>query len=272
MTLSSACVYPLKTPHAFEAAAALGYDGVEIMVWSDAHTQQVRSLERLVADYGVPVTSIHAPSLVLSQGVWGRLPGPKLERSVDLALELGASTVVVHPPFRWQRRYAAGFAEHVRTLEAATGVQIAVENMFPWRLRNRSLNAYLPAWDPVDQMYEHVTLDLSHAAVARQDGLQMLRSLGGRVAHLHLADGAPSTMDQHLVPGRGSQPCAEVLGELTHTGWQGDVVVEIQTRRARTMGDRYADLRESLRFARTHLRAGGQPTPVGSSAMPRART
>src|SRR5699024_3140135 len=98
VTLSSSAVYPSRAPHAFEAAADLGYDGVEVMVWSDKHTQSARALNDLSARYGVPVTSIHAPSLVLSQSVWGRLPGPKLEHSVDLALEVGASTVVVHPP------------------------------------------------------------------------------------------------------------------------------------------------------------------------------
>lgn len=256
VTLSTSAVYPSRAPHAFEAAAELGYDGVEVMVWSDSHTQSAEALKVLAADYGVPVTSIHAPTLVVSQRIWGRLPGPKLEHSVDLALEVGASTVVVHPPFRWQGRYAAGFAEHVQALTAATGVQIAVENMFPWRWRNREINAYLPGWDPAERDYEHITLDLSHAAVARQDGLELLHSMRDRLTHLHLADGASSTMDQHLVPGRGTQPCAEVLHELARTGWNGDAVVEVQTRKAPTAEHVRADLAASLDFARTHLRAG----------------
>jgi len=258
VTLSTSAVYPSRAPHAFEAAAELGYDGVEVMVWSDSHTQSAEALKVLAADYGVPVTSIHAPTLVVSQRIWGRLPGPKLEHSVDLALEVGASTVVVHPPFRWQGRYAAGFAEHVQALTAATGVQIAVENMFPWRWRNREINAYLPGWDPAERDYEHITLDLSHAAVARQDGLDLLHKMRDRLTHLHLADGVSSTMDQHLVPGRGTQPCAEVLHELARTGWSGDAVVEVQTRKAPTAEHVRADLAASLDFARTHLRAGAR--------------
>lgn len=258
VTLSTSALYPSRAPHAFEAAAQLGYDGVEVMVWSDKHSQSADPLLELSRQYGVPVTSIHAPSLVLSQGVWGRLPGPKLERSVDLALEVGASTVVVHPPFRWQRRYAQGFAEHVRELTNATGMHIAVENMFPWSYRGRKVNAYLPGWDPTDVDYEHVTLDLSHAAVARQDGLELLRGMRERVSHLHLADGVPATMDQHLVPGRGTQPCAQVVQELARTGWSGDVVVEVQTRKAPTAEHVRADLAASLDFARAQVRAGRQ--------------
>jgi len=57
------------------------------------------------------------------------------------------------------------------------------------------------------------------------------------------------------VPGRGSQPCAELLGRLGGMGYRGMVVVEIATRRALTTEERYADLEESLAFARHHLRA-----------------
>lgn len=258
VALSTAAVYPSRAKDAFRLAAEIGYDGVEVMVWSDKDTQSAQALNNLTERFGVPVNSIHAPSLVVSQRVWGRLPGPKLERSVDLALEVGASTVVVHPPFRWQYRYAADFAEHVRELTAATGLRIAVENMFPWRWRNREINAYLPGWDPTERDYEHVTLDLSHAAVARQDGLELLRSMRDRISHLHLADGAASTMDQHLVPGRGTQPCAPVLRELAATGWSGDVAVEVTTRKAPSAEHVRADLTAALDFARTHLAAGQQ--------------
>ena len=256
VTLSSASVYPRKAPFAFEAAAHLGYDGMEVMVWSDSTTQDAKALAKLSADVGVPIRSVHAPTLLVSQRVWGRLPGPKLERTVDLALELGAGTVVVHPPFRWQGLYARGFADHVRELNAATGVTIAVENMYPWRGRKREVQAYLPGWDPTDHHYDKVTLDLSHAAVARQNSLDLLDVFGDRLAHVHLADGTDSMSDEHLVPGRGGQPCDKVLGELVRRGWEGDVVVEIATRRARTAAERFEDLAASLAFARTYLQPG----------------
>ena len=35
IALSTSSVYPLRTPDAFEIAARLGYDGVEIMVYPD---------------------------------------------------------------------------------------------------------------------------------------------------------------------------------------------------------------------------------------------
>ncbi|WP_265520146.1 sugar phosphate isomerase/epimerase family protein [Oerskovia flava] len=262
VTLSSASVYPRKAPFAFEIAAELGYDGMEVMVWSDETTQDARALAKLSADHGMPIRSIHAPTLLVSQRVWGRAPGPKLRKTVDLAMEVGARTVVVHPPFRWQYKYAREFADLVRELDDGGDVTIAVENMYPWRGGKREMQAYLPGWDPTDHDYDHVTLDLSHAAVAQQDSLALLDVFDGRLAHVHLADGSASAKDEHLVPGRGDQPCADVLAELVRRGWSGDVVVEIATRRATDAAERREDLAASLAFARTYLTPGDHPDYV----------
>lgn len=164
--LSTSCSYPESTTAAFEIASRLGYDGVEVLVWTDPVSQDAAALRRLVDHFGVPVLSVHAPTLLLTQGTWGRDPWGKLEKSAELAAELGAGTVVVHPPFRWQRDYAAGFVAGIGELEARTGVTMAVENMFPWRARGRELVMYAPGWDPTDLGYRHLTLDYSHAATS----------------------------------------------------------------------------------------------------------
>ncbi|GAB3159316.1 sugar phosphate isomerase/epimerase [Myceligenerans halotolerans] len=261
VTLSTASVFPRRVPYAFEAAASAGYDGVEVMIWSEEATRNALTLARHSAETGMPVRSLHAPSLLVSQRVWGRAPGPKLHRTVDMAQELGAATVVVHPPFRWQFKYARQFEEQVATLTENTGVTIAVENMYPWRGGGREMQAYLPGWDPTDHSYDAVTLDLSHASVAQQDGLELLEIFGDRLRHLHLADGTGSARDEHLVPGRGTMKCDKVLAELGRRGWQGDVCLEISTR-GRSAEERTADLAEALAYARAHLGTGaGIPAP-----------
>ncbi|GAB2462695.1 sugar phosphate isomerase/epimerase family protein [Xylanimonas ulmi] len=270
VTLSTASVYPRRVAYAFESAAELGYDGVEVMVWSDPATQDPAVLARLSAHHAMPIRSLHAPTLLVSQGVWGRDPALKLRRTVDMARELGAGAVVVHPPFRWQYRYARGFQDQVRELEATTGVTLAVENMYPWKARSRSDRhyvAYLPGWDATEHDYDSVTLDLSHAAVAHQSGMELVATFGDRLRHLHLADGTGVPRDEHLVPGRGSMDCAEVLVELAARGWRGDVVVEISTRRDRSAHERHGDLEAALRFARSYLAA--VPTPYRPPAPER---
>ena len=81
----------------------------------------------------------------------------------------------------------------------------------------------------------------------------MAQELGERLAHVHLADGSGSAKDEHLVPGRGAQPCAEVLGLLAEAAFAGTVVLEVSTRRTLTEVEREADLTEALAFARLHL-------------------
>ena len=253
--LSTASVYPQTCADAFGMAADLGYDGVEVMVWTDPVSQDIAALSRLSEHYALPVLAIHAPTLLVTQRVWGREPWPKVERACAMAVALGARTVVAHPPFRWQREYAAGFVAGVQRVSQEYGVFLAVENMYPWRARQREMLAYRPGWDPLPQPYRHVTLDLSHSATAGVNGLDLAEALGERLVHLHLADGSGSAKDEHLVPGRGAQPCDRVLELLAQADWAGTVIVEVNTRRARNRSEREADLAESLAFARLHLAA-----------------
>jgi len=70
----------------------------------------------------------------------------RLRRAADLAEQLGAPTVVVHPPFTWQRDYARRFTEGLRELTMSYGsVSFAVENMFPVRMAGREFVPYSPA-------------------------------------------------------------------------------------------------------------------------------
>lgn len=253
--LSTASVYPQGAATAFEMAKRLGYDGVELMVWTDPVSQDIGKVAELSERYELPILSVHAPCLLITQRVWSPDPWVRLARSIEAAEQLSASTVVVHPPFRWQRDYARGFVEGVSRLEAESGVAVAVENMYPWRAGGREIAAYAPDWDPTDEPYANITLDLSHTAVAGSDALAMAEALGDRLTHVHMADGTPSPRDEHLIPGRGNQPCAELLDRLARTGWSGSIILEVQTRRARTPDEREAELAEALAFTRLHLAA-----------------
>jgi len=261
VALSTASTYPESTATAFEMAARLGYDGVEIMVWTDPVSQDPEALRRLRDYHGIPILAIHAPCLLLTQRVWGTDPWAKLQRARSVAETLGAPTVVVHPPFRWQRDYAREFVRGLERMANETDVRFAVENMFPLRARGRQVSAYAPDWSPVEDEYRHVTLDLSHTSVSRSDALLMADALGDRLAHIHMADGTGLAKDEHLVPGRGSQPCAELLELLASRGFDGTVVVEINTRRAESREQRETDLAEALAFTRLNLAA---PASVSS--------
>jgi sugar phosphate isomerase/epimerase len=253
--LSTASVYPEPTAAAFELAAEVGYDGVEVMVWTDPVSQDPYALRRLSDQYQVPVLAVHSPCLIVTQRVWSTDPWVRLQRAQFAAELLGAQTVVVHPPFRWQRDYARAFRRGVEQMANETDVRFAVENMFPLRVRGREVSAYQPSWDVADEPYRHYTLDTSHSAVSQSDPLAMLDLMAERLAHVHMCDGTGVPRDEHLVPGRGNQPCADVLERLATRGFIGHVIVEINTRRALDRAERSADLAEALAFCRLHLMA-----------------
>ncbi|MDX6226592.1 MAG: hypothetical protein QOE64_2968 [Frankiales bacterium] len=253
VALSTASTYPESTATAFEVASRLGYDGIEVMVWTDPVSQDVDSLRRLSDYHQVPILAIHAPCLLITQRVWGTDPWAKLQRAQAAAELLGAETVVVHPPFRWQRDYARGFVEGIQRMAGETDVRFAVENMFPLRARGREVVPYSPHWNPVDEDYLHFTLDLSHTAVSQTDAIALAAEMGERLAHVHIADGSGSARDEHLVPGRGEQPCAVLLEQLAVQSFDGVVVVEVNTRKAETRADREADLAEALASTRLNL-------------------
>jgi sugar phosphate isomerase/epimerase len=255
VVLATASVYPESTANAFELAARLGYDGVEVMVWTDPVSQDPTALKRLSDYHQVPILALHAPCLVITQRVWGTDPWAKLIRAKDAAEELGAQTVVVHPPFRWQREYARQFVGGIQEMFNETDVRFAVENMFPLRARGREVSPYAPDWDPTTEDFPHFTLDLSHTSVSQSDAMAMADTMGDRLTHVHIADGNGTPRDEHLVPGRGEQPCGQLLEGLADRSFEGLVVVEVNTRKCEDRAEREADLAEALAYTRLHLSA-----------------
>jgi sugar phosphate isomerase/epimerase len=260
IALSTSSVYPESTATAFELAARLGYDGIEVLVGADLLSQDIGALKRLSDYHQIPIVAIHAPVLLITQRVWGTDPWGKIDKSAEAAQELGAKVVVVHPPFRWQTEYARDFVEGIAQRQEATGIKLCVENMFPWRPVGQSVQAYLPGWDPRDFAYTDVTLDLSHTATAKVDAYEMAYELGDRLSHIHLADGSGSMKDEHLVPGRGNQRCADVLELMARRGFTGAIVLEVNTRRSGSRSERERDLTEALAYARFHFAAPIEPS------------
>lgn len=259
--MSTSSVYPLSTERAFQIAKAAGFDGIEIMITNDPTTQDAAGLLELSRRFELPILSVHAPVLLLTQFVWGLDYRTKLERSAELAAAVGATTVVVHPPFRWQFAYARAFEALVRELSERFELELAVENMFGWKLGPVTIRGYSPSPDPVLSDCDALTLDFSHASLGGRDSLEFALAMGDRLRHVHLCDG-PGSMaegylfDEHRVPGHGTQPVAEVVEYLAGRKWNGALVAEVNTRSAKDEAGRLAMLVETVEFARQHIEAG----------------
>src|SRR5690606_13252295 len=147
-----------------------------------------------------------------------------------------------------------------------------VENMFPMRadklfgrrsgdirrLERRggpglALTAFSPGYAPTEIGFQHYAPDLSQTATAGTVPLGPAQPKGHSLDHPHRAAGRGSAHDEHLVPGEGTQPCAEVCAALVGNGFTGHVVAEINTQEARTTAARAAMLTRTLDFAREQL-------------------
>ena len=271
VALSTSSVYPEGTSSGFELARKLGYDGVELMVGIDAVAADIDAVEKLRDYHGVPVLAVHAPCLLISQRVWGTDPWAKLDRSAEAAIRLGADVVVVHPPFRWQAEYARGFVAGIERLNAEYDVTFCVENMYPWRTPGREVKAYVPGWDPTELAYEHLTLDFSHASTAQQQSIDLAKSWGSRLQHIHLTDGTGSRKDEHLMPGFGDQRAGETLTWVAENGFDGHVVLEVNSRKSGSRAKREDDLRQALDFTREHLGAASRSFAVDGTGTAQER-
>jgi sugar phosphate isomerase/epimerase len=256
LLFSTAAFFDRPLREALGTISEAGYAGVEVMVTRDPATQDAAVVRDLAAEHGLSVAAIHAPFLLLSRRVWTTDPVTKIYRALQMAEHVGAGLVVIHPPYRWQRRYRRWVERSLGDLAAATGVTIGVENMFPLRLPSeRGMRFHAPSQELRDlERFPAVVLDTSHAAVAGLDLLEAVDRLRDRLVHVHLSDNAGKGWDSHLPIGEGVLPLGPLLDRLASDGFAGSLSLELDLRRyADDRAALLAVMREARRFCEDRL-------------------
>jgi len=227
---SSAAFFARPLSWTFRLAAECGYRGVEVMVTKDPESQDPAQIRALADEFGLTVGAIHAPCLLLTRKVWGTDPIGKIDRSVEAAADANIPVVVVHPPYRWQRAFRRWLVEDLPGLEQRTGIAVAVENMFPYRVGRRDVTLHSNQDLVQLEGVPHLVLDTSHAAVAKHDLIEVRRLFGDRLRHVHLSDNAGKGWDSHLPPGDGVLDLNAFLVDLAASGFDGAVSLEVDLR------------------------------------------
>ncbi len=250
---SSAAFFARPLSWTFRLAAESGFAGLEVMVTKDPESRDPSRIRALAGEFGVQVGALHAPCLLITRKVWGTDPVGKIDRSVEAAADAEIPLVVVHPPFRWQRMFRRWLIDDLPGLEARTGVAVAVENMFPFRVGRRDLTFH--SNQDLDELegIPHLVLDTSHAAVARHDLVEVRRRFGQRLRHVHLSDNAGRGWDSHLPPGDGVLDLDGFLADLARSPYDGSVSLEVDLRPA--LGDR-GKLADAMVRMRERVEAG----------------
>jgi sugar phosphate isomerase/epimerase len=228
---STAAFFARPLREGMRPIAEAGFEHVEVMVTKDPATHEAGPIAAAAREHGLVVGAIHAPFLMMTRRVFGTDPVGKIHRTVHLAEEVGASVVIVHPPYRWQGGYRRWLEERLPGFSARTGVAIAVENMFPVRLpgeRHVRFHAdqELHAWE----RNGHVVLDTSHAAVAGLDIDETAARLGPKLAHVHLSNNAGKGWDSHLPVEEGVLPLGAFVRTLSERGFAGNLSLELDIR------------------------------------------
>ncbi|MCS6932131.1 MAG: sugar phosphate isomerase/epimerase and 4-hydroxyphenylpyruvate domain-containing protein [Acetobacteraceae bacterium] len=227
-------------PDKLEAAAAAGFDGVEIfendLLTYDGTPAEVRSI---CEGLGISVT------LFQPFRDFEAMPEPqrarnldRAERKFDTMQALGAGLVLVcsnvQPAALDDPARAAADLHEMAERAARRGLRVCYEAL-AW---GRHVNRWRQAWDIVRQA-DHPALGLcldSFHTLALGDDLSALAGTvpAEKVFFLQLADAPRLSMDvlswsrhHRLFPGQGELPVADFLRDLFAAGWRGTLSLEV---------------------------------------------
>lgn len=173
----------------------------------------------------------------------------ELEAGMDLAVDLGAKSVVFHPAsdpweFAWSHEECLPFLhESLDELVPAArdrGLEPCVENVVSSYYDATTFPELLERY-PAASM----TFDTSHALLAglsTDDMASFCRDHADRIAHLHLVD-TRGSVDEHLPVGMGTIEFEALFDALDAVGWSGTATLEIGTEDYDTiaLGKRHAE-------------------------------
>ncbi len=206
----------------------------------------------------VPILAIHAPCLIITQRVWttdpwieaaegavrrraARRADRRRPPAVPVAARLRAQLPPGHRP-AWRTRPTSGSRWRTCSRCGCAAARCRPTSRPGTSRRRRALPRLHAGPVPLGRVA------VGHAGDAGRDGR-------AAAPPAHRATAPAWHADEHLIPGRGTQPCAEVLERSPRAGFDGHVIVEVNTRRALDRAEREADLAEALAFCRLHLAA-----------------
>lgn len=191
--------------------AEAGYDGVELMITQDPTTHDAERIAAVLDKEGVPAPVVHGPFLLLTRRVLGTDLVEKAMRSLTIASELGAETMIVHPPFRWQREFHRWLLEDADDIAAEMGTTVGVENLYPVQVAGRPVRFHRYTQPDHLAPFANLVLDTSHFGVAEVDINKAWEQLRTQTCHLHVSDNRGQGRDSHAPLGHGMLPIGSFL-------------------------------------------------------------
>lgn len=188
----------------------------------------------LLLKYNLRASSIHAP---IDSEADISSPDPALReqaiketiKSIDALAKLGGRILVVHPGGKSvdrekQLRIASRSLQIVESYCQRLNIRLTLENMLPGYVGSKveDLEYLLSSLSP----RAAICLDTGHGFL-NGNLFELMRTLGGRICHLHIQDTHASS-DEHLLPFQGEIDWEEFMIKLTQIHYKGIFMTEIR--------------------------------------------
>lgn len=227
--------------------AEAGFDAIDLSMFDepcnacffeDGFEHYVQAIKCQAKECGVYFNQAHAPFPTLKDGdaVFNNKRFAQVKRAVEIAGILEIKSIVVHPVFFSKQLKENNLAMYNSLLPVAksAGVKIALENMWGWDDRRRtitknvcsdadSLADYADALDPA---WFTVCLDIGHIGLVGEYEKETILKLGAkRLTCVHIHDNDYRN-DSHTAPFMGSLPWEEIAQGFAEIGYAGDLTLE----------------------------------------------
>lgn len=160
----------------------------------------------------------------------------EMRNSIELAAELGAQKIVLHPSMvsgmggfvmDTIKQYAFDFLAEMVDAAEHLNLTICLENMFPRNL----LGVEPDQFEEIFRLFPSLklTLDTGHANIYDHGGRRLnglVQRFGTRIGHLHFSDNNGMS-DEHLPIGRGSINFPHLVGCLSALGYDDTLTLEV---------------------------------------------
>ncbi len=226
-----------------EAFARLGFDYLELAMDPPMAHHSTLSSARAAITRALRVNDLglicHLPTFLSTADLTEslrRASVTEMHRSLDVAADLGAKKVVLHPSMaggmgafilETVNAFAFEFLSEMVTAAKCLDITICLENMFP---RNR-FGVEPDDFEAIFKVFPSLmlTLDTGHANIDDRRG-RRLKSLvsrfGERIYHLHVSDNQ-GKLDDHLAVGQGTVKFEDLVQRLKSAGYDGTVTLEV---------------------------------------------
>lgn len=234
-------VSPLFTE--IETFAQMGFDYLELAMDPPmAHYSNLsRNMEQIRQslkdkEFGL---ICHLPTFLLTADLTESIRHSSVEemlRSLEVAAELGAKKVVLHPsmvfgmgPFVIDTVKGYFFEFLAEMVVAANRLELTIclENMMPRNI----LGVELSDFEEIFEMYPtlQMTLDTGHANIGTPAGdrlFELVQRFGNRLGHIHISDNL-GKRDDHLAVGQGTVDFSALISRLVKLGYDNTITLEI---------------------------------------------